>query len=390
MAREYCFDVMVVGGGPAGLTAALHAIQGARPLRVCLIDRKIEVGIPVRCGEAIGLKGFEKYVRLNPSWIKSVILNAKLVAPSGACITLPGNVESYIIDRQLMEKDLTAKAMQAGVVFKARTTIVSATKRADFAYDCLSDSGDRFTAPCLILAEGIESKIARSLGWNSVLRPSQVISCAFAGVEHPAIEPDTCCFFLGNSVAPGGYAWVFSRGEYQANVGLGVLGSMNSAGKPRKLLEQFIELRYPGARVFALHCGGVPVAPCLSPLVRGGAMVVGDAARQVNCVTGAGLAYAFVSGMTAGTAAARACEGAGCDHSQLRRYHKQWAAYYGKQQRRSYAIKNAITGFSDVFLDEIACSLKSANPQTPHVSRVFLRAFAKHPLLALKAIRLFA
>jgi digeranylgeranylglycerophospholipid reductase len=384
------FDIIIAGGGPAGLVAALHATKDPRRrLRVCLIDRKKEPGAPVRCGEAIGLKGFAESVHLDAAWIKSTIVKAKLVSPSGISVTLPGNHQSYIIDRRRMEEDLTADAVKNGVTFIPNATVVSAEWTVDGDYSCATDSGTRYRAYCLILADGVESRLARGLGWKTALKRSDVITCAFAKIEHPSIEPDACLFFLGKSIAPGGYAWVFSRGEYQANIGLGVLGSMNSAGKPKKLLDEFIGAGYPGARIFDTHCGAVPMARWLTPLVKCGAMVVGDAARQVNCTTGAGLAYAFYSGMTAGTAAARACDGNSCDHRILKQYEKQWASHYGKQQRRSHALKEVMVGFSDSFLDEIARSLSMVEPSAMNASRVFLKAFSKHPLLALKVIKLF-
>ena len=383
------FDIIVIGGGPAGIVAAIHAAQGQRCLRVGLIDRKEKPGLPVRCGEAIGLKGFASSVHLDKAWIKSVVVKAKLVSPSGATVTLPGNQQSYIIDREKMERDLIDEALRRGVRFIPATAIVSAMMTGGGRYECTSASGNRYTAFCLIVADGVESRVARALGWNTALKPSDMIACAFARVEHRDIEPDTCLFFVGRSIAPGGYAWVFSRGGGQANVGLGVLGSMTGAGKPRRLLEDFIGKKYPGDTISLPHCGGVPMARWLKPLVKDGAMVVGDAARQVNCATGAGLAYSFFSGMTAGKAAATACNGNGCDHRRLRRYEKQWASYYGKQQRRSYSLKEVMVGFSDDFLDEIAASFSNAQPGAMNASRVFLRAFSRHPFLALKVLKLF-
>jgi len=389
MAVEDHFDLVIIGAGPAGLTAALHASKGPCPLRICLIDRKKEPGMPVRCGEAISLTGFESSVHVDPAWIKSPIRTVKLFAPSGVAVAFPGFPLSYIIDRQRMESDLTAQVRQAGVKFVPGSTIVSVASGLNRTYECVSDSGRRYKASCLILADGIESGAARSLGWNTVLRCRDIITCAFARVEHPAVESDACHFFLGNSIAPGGYAWVFSRGEFQANVGIGISGAQCRAGKPLSLLSNFIESHYPGARVSCVHSGGVPIARGLSPLVKDGVMLAGDAARQVHCVTGAGLAYALYSGKMAGLAARAAFSGVDFDCRQLRRYAKQWSTHYGKQQHRSYSLKRAIDGFPDAFLNEIADSLASVSSQNLNPSRILIRAFAKHPLLAIKAARLF-
>ena len=108
------FDIAVAGGGPAGIMAALHAARGGRS--VCLIDRKKKIGVPVRCGEGMGLKGFTKSNSVRPEWIKSTIAKVKLVAPSGTTVSLPAGSDAYVIDRERMERDLTGEAVGAGLI----------------------------------------------------------------------------------------------------------------------------------------------------------------------------------------------------------------------------------------------------------------------------------
>jgi digeranylgeranylglycerophospholipid reductase len=393
MTERLTFDILIIGAGPAGIVAALNASRFGGPPTVCLIDRKKIPGTPVRCGEAIGLKGFSSCIDLDKTWIKSTIAKAKLVSPSGIVITIPGNNESYIIDRTKMEFDLVKEAVGRGVVFIPDTTIVSVSRNADGRYECLSSSGKLFEAFCLICADGVESKTARSLGWKTSLAPADVISCAFARMENENVEQDACYFYVGQTIAPGGYAWVFPRGGKTANVGLGVLGSLCRCGMPKDLLLRFVEKRFPGARISEMHCGGVPMGRWQKPLVKQGVMIVGDAARQVNCTTGAGLAYSFFSGKAAGLAALEALttatSGARCNFRVLKKYQKQWASHYGKQQQRSFALKETMVKFSDSFLDDIARSLQKIDSNVLNVTRVFIKAFSRHPILLLKVLKLF-
>jgi digeranylgeranylglycerophospholipid reductase len=386
------FDILVIGAGPAGIISSLHAADSGIQLSVGLIDRKKEPGVPVRCGEGIGLKGFSSVISIDKKWIISKPVKARLVSPSGIAVTLPGEFENYIIDRERMEGDLVAEAVSRGVVFIPDTTVVSVDKNTCGMYECHDNSGKIFTGKCLILADGVESKMARCLGWKTVLAPSEIMSCAFTRLEHPSIKRDVCDFFMGQSIAPGGYAWVFPRGENGANVGVGVVGSLCRPGMPLELLHRFIAKQFPGAGMSELHCGSVPIGPWLKPLSKEGVMVVGDAARQVNCVSGAGLAYSFFSGKVAGLAAAEAFKGPTpgvCNLSVLKNYEKQWASHYGKQQKRSHVLKKTINGFNDTFLDDIARSLEKTDPQSMKVSRVFIKAFSKHPLHLLKVLKLF-
>jgi digeranylgeranylglycerophospholipid reductase len=378
------YDIAVIGGGPAGIIAATHAARQGR--NVCLVDRKKKPGYPVRCGEAIGLKGFSSVVDLKPKWIQSTITSMKLVSPSGICVTVPNDYGAYIIDREKMEQDITGDALRAGVTFYPDTSITTVMKH-DGRYRCVARNRE-ISSACVILADGVESRLARQLGWLTNLAPHDIHSCAFARVIHADIIPDTCVFFLGKTYAPAGYVWVFHRGGNSANVGLGVLGSHCTAGMPGELLLSFINKKYPGAEVSELHCGGVPMGKWIKPLVKDGVMLIGDAGHMVNCVSGAGIAYALFSGKVAGTIAGQSFDKGTCRYENLKEYEKQWASHYGKQQIRSVSVKEIMVGFSDRFMDDMARSITKSKNGKMNILRIFIRAFAKHPFHLLKVIQL--
>ena len=142
MKRHLLFDILIIGAGPAGIVAAIHAAAGGRSLKIGLIDRKKEPGVPVRCGEAVGLKGFSDFLSIDKTWIKSTVVKAKLVSPSGIVITLPGDFDNYIIDRGKMEKDLVEQAIARGVAFISGATIVSLRRNGSGRYECQASSGE--------------------------------------------------------------------------------------------------------------------------------------------------------------------------------------------------------------------------------------------------------
>jgi len=132
------------------------------------------------------------------------------------------------------------------------------------------------------------------------------------------------------------------------------------------------------------------VAKWVNPLVRGGVMLVGDAARQVNAINGAGLAYSLYAGKLAGAAAAKAFLADGSlRRDALLGYQRGWAKNFGKQQERSFALKEFVMSADDAFLDKIADSLAKEQAGKLSYLRVFMKTFASRPLLLLKAFKLF-
>ena len=382
------YDIIVIGAGPAGSMAAQAASVGHA--KVCLLERKEKAGFPVRCGEGIGLKGaFSNQFEIDPTWVKARISKVRMVSPNGTAVTLNHSVDSYVVDRELMDFELVKRSIACGAHYFAETPVISIQRIEKKLYECRSPDRS-YSAPCVILADGVESRLARDLGWNTALAPEDLETCAFCKITHESISPDSCVFYIGNKITPAGYAWVFPRGESMANVGLGVLGSYSGAGKARDLLEDFVKRNFAGAGIQDLHCGGVPAGKWLKPLVKDGAMVVGDAARQVISLTGAGINYSVYAGQLAGRIAAEAFQNGTIDYNYLLNYEKIWAKGLGKQQLRSFALKTLlIKKHDDAFLNAIAQSLSKKTLKKMGILEVFLRTFASKPLAFFKALLLF-
>jgi digeranylgeranylglycerophospholipid reductase len=171
-----------------------------------------------------------------------------------------------------------------------------------------------------------------------------------AGVD---VDPRCTCYTIDWATAPGGYAWVFPKGEGTANVGLGVQADLCDAGlgldsdrQPARRavlgrLNQFIEAdrRLSVGSPVTLIVGNVPVAAGLTRVVANGLILVGDAARQVDPLTGGGITNAMAAGKLAAEVAVEAIAARDTSASFLSRYEERWQTSIGRKMARNYRLR---------------------------------------------------
>ena len=114
MKSEY--DVIVVGGGPAGSLAARTAAQ--QGLDVLLIEKRQEIGDPIRCAEGVGKVGLAEFMDPDPKWICADIKEARIYSPDGTCIELTekmaGNEVGYVLERKIFDRAVAKTAARGG------------------------------------------------------------------------------------------------------------------------------------------------------------------------------------------------------------------------------------------------------------------------------------
>ena len=108
------FDLIIVGGGPAGTTAAKYA--ASKGLDVIVLEKDREIGVPVRCGEAASDAGLKIFLEPQKSWIRSTIDHLRLISPSSHVLDVPLKQKGYILDRRVFDSDLAQYAANEGAL----------------------------------------------------------------------------------------------------------------------------------------------------------------------------------------------------------------------------------------------------------------------------------
>ncbi len=386
------YDVIVVGGGPAGSTAATAAAR--RGLDVLLIEKRQEIGEPVRCAEGIFKDGLEDFIAYDPRWVCAEVTSAKIHAPDGnvLCFSQKGDgIAGYVLERKLFDRALVKQAAVAGaeVCVKTQATGLIIENGAVKGIKGISN-GKEFKAlsKVVIGADGVESKVGRWAGIMGPIRPVDIESCVEFMVSGVDADPGCLEFHFGNEVAPGGYAWVFPKGSRDANVGLGMLGSRYSGVRPIEYLKRFIAGRFPGCSVVQAIAGAVPVCDVNNRVSTGGLMLAGDGARLVDPLLGAGIMNALVSGRMAGDIAAEAIKGGDVSARALQRYDMMIMQGIGKAIRRNYRVKKFVVKATDRQMSTILRSLQKTGIEDIPISRIY-KTITASGLPATKIIKAF-
>jgi digeranylgeranylglycerophospholipid reductase len=251
--------------------------------------------------------------------------------------------------------------------------------------------GDDFEARATVVvgADGIESKVGKWAGINTTLKPKDVETCAQFLVTDIDIKPDSCDFYMGNQRAPGGYVWVFPKGKREANVGLGMLGSRFTGKHPIDYLHEFMAWKFPEGKVIETVVGAVPASGMLKQLSANGLVLVGDAGRVSDPITGGGIYNGMVSGRIAGNVIADAIKANDVSAKKLQRHDREVREALGKLLDRNYKAKEFVVKANDDLMNSVAKSLHGVSFENMSVPKLLKEIISRNPGMFLELAGLF-
>ncbi len=360
------YDVLVIGAGPAGSIAAKTAAE--KGLDVLLIEKRQEIGDPVRCAEGVNKEYLKKHVEIDKQWICADLKGSYIFSPDGTRIEMAeeisGGEVGYVLERKVFDRALAEQAAAVGAEVRVKTRATGLIIEDDFVKGArLMHLGKEYEvrASIVIGADGVESKVGRWAGIDTALKPIDIETCAQYLIAGADVNQEYCEFYIGNEVAPGGYVWVFPKGEGKANVGIGILGSKMGKFKPRPVdyLNDFLQKRFPDARIVEMVFGGVPVSGSIEKTSANGLMLVGDAARQSDPITGGGFSMPWMQVSWLEKLLMQPyLQGMSLLESLKRNMRKKWRATVGHEIDMSLIVKNCFINLTDADLDSLAHSLK--------------------------------
>jgi len=341
--------VVVVGAGPAGSMTARTAAE--RGLDVLLLERELEVGIPVKCGEY--LPSLEEMRRLTPDAVdleglfdppSRCIVNrtkyVKFVFPNDHEVAVP--FRGVVVERKLFDKHLANEAARAGAEVAILTKVVDLLEDMGGVRVRDVDGVRDIRARVIVAADGAYSLVARRAGLPVSRDPLDYgvgFQYEMVNVDH---DPEYVDMFLGEDIAPGTYAWIIPKGDDVANVGTGVRVPYMKAGMGiRDYQRNFVErnrlssVKLRRAVPTAVKAGCIPVGGAMERTCTGNVLAVGDAAGHTIPTVGGGIPPAMICGRIAGEAIAEHLS----EGKPLSSFDEAWRSQIGRVLENSLRMR---------------------------------------------------
>ena len=351
-AFTYDYDVAIVGAGPAGTACALALRHSG--LRVSLLD-KSEFPRDKVCGDAIPGQAFKALRQLDPAFVQQLwqlqprddVRASRLVAPSGASLTLRWKLPSFNSPRETFDAALLALVREHTDTTILENTVLKGLAVAAGAVHLYLAEGAELTCGVVIGCDGANSVVSRRLLPAPLDRAHHCAGVRAYYENVGGASSGTTEFFLSSDYLAG-YVWLFPVGAGRYNVGLGMLSEVVATHK--------VDLKETLARVLATHPELAPrfvQARALGPIVGFGLplgggrerpisggrfMLCGDAASLIDPLQGHGIDTAIQSGMLAGAQAAACFAQQDFSAEFMREYDAQVARKIGRKLAKSYRL----------------------------------------------------
>ncbi len=362
------FDLVVIGSGPAGATTARIAAENG--LSVLMVDKRQELGAPIQCSGAVSRHALEA-VGITPAaeFIHEAIYGFGVYDWQGEKNTvdyrwLKGDEYGegdgkkplgYVVDRRRFDRYLMTQAERAGAEVWLKTEGLGYTTNGlESCAIHLRQFNKEVTirAKVLVGADGLQSQVGKWAGLRTHIKLTELASCLQFIVDQ--VETDGLLEIItGHEWAPGGYAWVFPKGNGYAEIGLGVVRTMTERNAQWHLdyfmKHSFFKERFKNSRVLEIQGGGVPLAAPLRTQYADNLILVGDAARHVNPITGGGIHTALSGGYIAGHFLVDLIKsGITPSAENLKGYQDQWLEAMGNKMWKLYDVKTDIFKTEDI------------------------------------------
>ncbi len=331
------WDVIIVGAGPIG--CKVGELLG-KDHKVLILEKNPEIGKPVQCAGFVS----DRIFKLSGVSKKSIVLNkvikSKFLSPNGNSMILKSKKPFYVVDREILDKEIAGKAKKNNVEIKTKTVFKSYEKEDNFLN--IQTNKGNYKTKLLVGADGPNSTVARV---SKLPQPDKIV----VGVQETVkgkFDSNSCELWFGSNIAPGFFAWLVPENRKWARIGLAT---------PRKsgdYFEKFIEKRVGKKTQTKDKVSGVIKYGLIKDSVADRTLIAGDAACHVKPFSGGGLIYGLIAARIAADACKKSLNEEKYDYSFLKEnYEEKWKERLRWPILKGFGIRNTFNNLSGWVLD---------------------------------------
>ena len=366
MPKEYHYDLVIVGGGPAGSSAAYTAAKNG--IKVALLEKENSIAETVRTSGVTWIQNIKEFGI--PDDCFNPIKNFSFCSPNNE-VTISDTIpRAAVLDVRKTYRWLANEAENVGADIFVKMNIKSVIKNKKEDIIGVSGTGPNgetiFHSKVVIDASGFPSIVCKAMGFAPQWKRFGV------GAEYEMkgenIDSETWWLMVGQEYSPAGYAWIFPLGKDRVRIGVGV-GKPESNVDPAQRLKEIIEKKLGPIKKLGklteteFHYGLIPNDGLSRKTVFNNLILVGDSAGQANPLVLEGIRYAIKFGRIAGKVASDAIKTGNTDKESLYPYEDNWRKEIESKINSAGKVQDRWIGLTNEEWDKELDIIKELRPE---------------------------
>jgi digeranylgeranylglycerophospholipid reductase len=366
LSEEYHYDLVIVGGGPAGSSAAYTAAKNG--IKVALLEKENSIAETVRTSGVTWIQNIKEFGI--PDNCFNPIKNFSFCSPNNE-VTISDTIpRAAVLDVRKTYRWLANEAENIGADIFVKMNIKNVIKNEKGDIIGVNGTGPNgettFHSKVVIDASGFPSTVCKAMGFA----PQWERFGAGAEYEMKAenIDSETWWLMVGQEYSPAGYAWIFPLGNDKVRIGVGV-GKPESDVDPTQRLKEIIEKKLGPIKKLGnlteieFHYGLIPNDGLSRKTVFNNLILVGDSAGQANPLVLEGIRYAIKFGRVAGKVASDAIISGNTDKESLYPYEENWRKEIESKINSASKVQDRWIGLTDEEWDKELDIIKELRPE---------------------------
>ena len=363
---EHHYDLVVVGGGPAGSSAAFAAAKNG--IKVALLEKENSIAETVRTSGVTWIQNIKEFGI--PDDCFNPIKNFSFCSPNNE-VTISDTVpRAAVLDVRKTYRWLADEAKKAGADIFVKINVNEVIKNSKGDITGVSGVGPdgkiSFHAKMIIDASGFPSTVCKAMGF--VTQWERFGAGAEYEVKAENVDSESWWLMVGQQYSPAGYAWIFPLKDNIVRIGVGV-GKPESDVDPTQRLKELMENKTGPIKKLGkitpveFHYGLIPNDGLSRKTVFNNLILVGDSAGQANPLVLEGIRYAIKFGRVAGEVSAKAITNGNTDEKALMPYEENWKKEIESKINSASKVQDRWIGLSDEEWDKELDIIKELRPE---------------------------